>query len=46
MNLIAKLVTLGLLKLEIFLNIGYDVITSVLDITNEVISPESNYTLH
>ena len=39
----AKLVTVGLLKRKIFWNKGYDVITPVHDITNKVLSVNSNY---
>ena len=39
----AKLATLGLLKIKIFWNKGYDVITSVYGVTNKVLSRDSNY---
>ena len=42
----AKLATLGLLKIKLFQNKGYDVIISVHDVTNtmnQIISRESNY---
>ena len=39
----AKFVTLGLLKTKIFWNKGYDVIISVYDITNKILSRDSNY---
>ena len=39
----AKLATLGLLKIKIFWNKGYDVITSVYGVTNKVLSCDSNY---
>ena len=39
----AKLATLGLLKIKVFQNIGYDVITSVHDITNKILSRDSIY---
>ena len=39
----AKLATLGLLKAKVFWNKGYEVITSVCDITNEILSRDSNY---
>ena len=39
----AKLATLGLLKINGFWNIGYDVIISVHDFTSKIISRDSNY---
>ena len=39
----AKLNTLGLLKIKVFLNKGYDVIMSVHDMTNKNLSRDSNY---
>ena len=39
----AKLATLDLLKIKIFWNKGYDVITSVYGVTNKVLSRDSNY---
>ena len=42
----AKLATLGLLKIKLFQNKGYDVIMSVHDVTNtmnQTVSHESNY---
>ena len=39
----AKLSTLGLLKIKVFWNKGYDVITSVHDVTDKILSRESNY---
>ena len=39
----AKLATLGLLKIKVFWNKGYDVIISVHDITNKILSHNSNY---
>ena len=44
--MLAKLATLGLLKIKIFQNKVYDVISSVHDVINtmnQVISRESNY---
>ena len=44
--LLAKLANLGLLKIKLFQNKGYDVIISVYDVTNtmnQTISRESNY---
>ena len=38
----AKLDTLGILKLKIFSNKGYDVIISVHDVTSEILSHDSN----
>ena len=39
----AKMVTLGLLKIKVFENKGYDVITSVHDFTNKILLRDSNY---
>ena len=39
----AKLGTLNLLKIKVFWNIGYDVIMSSHDVTNKILSRESNY---
>ena len=39
----AKVATLGLLKIKVFWNKGYDVMISVHDITNKILSRESNY---
>ena len=39
----AKMATLGLLKIRVFLNKGYDVIISVHDITNKFLLRDSNY---
>ena len=39
----AKLATLRLLKIKIFWNKGYDVINPVYDVTNKVLSRDSNY---
>ena len=39
----AKLATLDLLKIKVFWNKGYDVITSVCDIINKILSCDSNY---
>ena len=39
----AKLATLGLLKIKEFWNKGYDVIASNCDVTDKVLSPDSNY---
>ena len=39
----AKLATLGLLKRKVFWNKGYDAITPVCDVTNEIWSDGSNY---
>ena len=38
----AKLVTLGLLKIKLFLNKGYDVMISIHDVTIEILC-DSNY---
>ena len=39
----AKLVPLGLLKINIFSNKGYGIITSAYDITNKILSSNSKY---
>ena len=39
----AKIVTPGLLKITVFWNKGYDVIISVDDVTNKILSRDSNY---
>ena len=39
----AKMATLGLLKIRVFWNKGYDVIISVHDITNKFLLRDSNY---
>ena len=39
----AKLATLGLLKIKVFWNKGYDVITFVCDVTNKILSRDLNY---
>ena len=39
----AEIATLGLLKVQVFWNKGYYVIIAVYDITNEVLSRNSNY---
>ena len=39
----AKTVTLGLLKLKIFCDKGYDVIIFVHDVTNKILLRDSNY---
>ena len=39
----AKLATLSPLKIKVFLNKGYEVITFVCDMTNKVLSRDSNY---
>ena len=38
-----KIATLGLLKIKIVLNKVYDVIASVHDATNKILSRDSNY---
>ena len=40
-----KMATLGLLKLKVFWNKAYDIITCIHDITNKILSYESNYTI-
>ena len=39
----AKLATLDLLEIKVFWNRGYDVITSVFDVTCKILSRDSNY---
>ena len=39
----AKLSTLGFLKIELFWNKGYDIIISVYDVTNKILSCDSIY---
>ena len=39
----AKMATPGLLKIRVFWNKGYDVIISVHDVTNKILSRDSNY---
>ena len=39
----AKMATPGLLKIKVFWNIGYDVIIYVHDVTNKILSRDSNY---
>ena len=39
----AKMATSGLLKIKIFWKKGYDVIISVHDVTNKILSRDSNY---
>ena len=41
--ILAKMLTLGLLKIKVFWNKSYDVIISAFDITNRVLSYDSNY---
>ena len=38
-----KMATLGLLKITVFWNKGYDVIISVDDVTNKILWHDSNY---
>ena len=38
-----KMATLGFLKINAFSNKGYDVIISVHDLTNKILSHDSNY---
>ena len=38
-----KISTPGLLKIRVFWNNGYDVIISVHDVTNKILSRDSNY---
>ena len=39
----AKMATLGLLKIKVFRNSVYNAIISVYDITNKILSRDSNY---
>ena len=39
----AKMATPGLLKIRVFWNKGYDVIIFVYDVTNKILSRDSNY---
>ena len=39
----AKLLTLGLLKVKVFRNRGYGIIVSGLDVTNKILSRNTNY---
>ena len=39
----AKMTTLGLLKVSVFWNKGYDVIISAHDVTNKFLSQDSNF---
>ena len=39
----AKMVTPALVKIKVFWNKGYDVIVSVSDATNKILSRDSNY---
>ena len=39
----AKMASPGLLKITVFWNKGYDVIISVDDVTNKILSRDSNY---
>ena len=39
----AKMATLGLLKIKVFLNKGYDVVISLHDVTNKILSRDSNH---
>ena len=42
----AKLATLGLLKIKVFWNKDYDIIIFVHDVTNKILSGDSNYLVH
>ena len=39
----AKMATLGLLEIKIFWNKVYDVLTFITEVTNKILSGESNY---
>ena len=41
-----KMVTQGLLKINVFLNKGYDIIISVHDVTNKFLLCYSSYIVH
>ena len=41
----SKMASPGLLKIKVFLNKGYDVVTYVHDVTNKILSHDSNYIL-
>ena len=41
----AKLATLGLLKIKVFWNNGYDVIIFAHDLNDKILSRDSNYTV-
>ena len=41
--ILPNIATLGLLKLKIFWNNGYDILTSVHDVTNKIFLGEPNY---
>ena len=41
----AEMATLGLIKVMVFWNKGYGVITSVCDVINKILSRDSNYTV-
>ena len=45
MKMSAKLVTLGLLKIKVFWNKYNDVVIYVHDVTNQILSRASNYTV-
>ena len=42
----AKLATLGFLKIKVYLNKGCDVITSVHEVANKNLRPDSNYIVY
>ena len=42
----AKMTTLGLLRIKVLWNKGYDVIISVYGVSNQILSVESNYTVN
>ena len=41
--ILAKLTTLGLLKIKVFWNKGYDIVISFHDVTKKILSRNSNY---
>ena len=44
--MLANLATLGLLKIKVFWNKGYDIIIFVHDVTNKMLSRDSSYNVH
>ena len=42
----AKITIPGLLKIKVFLDNGYDVIIFVHDVTNKILSGDSNYIIY
>ena len=42
----AKMAILGVLKIKVFWNKGYDIITYVHDVANKILSSDSNYVVN